>query len=539
MVNAPQAVIKIIRNGGTHTPKEIKAQWDYISKEGTVNLERPESAHGANLERQQWSEESRHWAHLTGRYAPGQAGPSNIDMTTHIVVSFPPGTDPNDAYAAGRSWSERMFRPLDHDNDDIDIGPNAGAGDQFHPVQNYDYVSAFHTDRDHPHMHIVVNRRGSAHGWLKISRRHPVMNYTNMRNVLVDTAAENNIILEATTRAERGVEGQPPTDAELRRRARVPIPIIPRDQRDRSINSNSEGYLSYALDSAVDFRDFDNSEGDGSTISSESAGGGAGGGGRRRTSGGSSGGESPDTSQYVDNRRQGIPAEITIHAGGTARKGTPPDYDGDYESASEDEYTVQPHETRKHDRDDSQSDDGGGKPAALTGEALEAFRAAKRRRAGGTSDGGYEGSDDDSFDEEPRNPIRKRGRDSIGSQHEIDDSLIGEPAAPDISDEPHASARQRRRTDMDGRSDAQEAVADAATDVDDEPQVPDEQGLRRRNQPTRARADTHLRSDTERQRLADEAASMHLRSGRVVGLPESDRTRGGRPDDRNKRTPQR
>jgi type IV secretion system T-DNA border endonuclease VirD2 len=319
MVSAPQAVIKIIRNGGTRTPKQIKAQWEYISKDGDVELKRPESAHGANLDQPQWSEASREWAEATGRYAAGQQGPSNIDMTTHIVVSFPPGTNVEDAEGAGREWAERMFRPLEQDNgldqeDELDhdyemyhAAHEQPTGQHAAP-QNYNFITAFHTDREHPHLHIVVNRRGDAGGWLKISRRHPVLNYTNMRQELVDAAANHNIILDATSRAERGIADPAPTDAELRRRARVPIPIFPRDQTDRSVNSNSEGNLSYALDSAVDYRDFDHSEGDGSSLSSGSDGS-DGDGARRGVSRGTAGSVQPD------GRTQGIPTEIIINTG--------------------------------------------------------------------------------------------------------------------------------------------------------------------------------------------------------------------------------
>ncbi len=302
MVSAPQAIIKIVRNGGTRTPKQIKAQWEYISKDGTVELRRPDSAQGANLERPQWNEASREWAEATGRYATGQQGPSNIDMTTHIVVSFPHGTNFEDAEGAGREWAERMFRPLDQDSVMEDDAAETQNGQHAVP-QNYNFITAFHTDREHPHLHVVVNRRGDTNGWLKISRRHPVMNYNNMRQELVDAAANHNIILDATSREERGIMDPAPTDAELRRRARVPIPIVPRDQTDRSINSNSEGNLSYALDSTADFRDFDYSEGGGSSLSSDSDG---------SDGGGRDGNLNADRTPLSGTRNQGIPTEIII-----------------------------------------------------------------------------------------------------------------------------------------------------------------------------------------------------------------------------------
>ncbi|RWB08507.1 MAG: endonuclease, partial [Mesorhizobium sp.] len=50
-------------------------------------------------------EMARSWAEQTGNYQPGQPeAESNQDLTTHIIVSFPRGTDTNNAHAAGRAW---------------------------------------------------------------------------------------------------------------------------------------------------------------------------------------------------------------------------------------------------------------------------------------------------------------------------------------------------------------------------------------------------------------------------------------------------
>jgi type IV secretion system T-DNA border endonuclease VirD2 len=405
MVSAPQAVLKIVRNGGTRTPKQIKAQWKYISKNDDIELKRPESAHGATLAQGQWNEASRQWAEATGRYAAGQQAPSNIDMTTHIVVSFPPGTNANNAEEAGREWAERMFRPLDHEDemDDAALEPTNG---QHAAPQNYNYITAFHTDREHPHLHVVVNRRGSDGGWLKISRRHPVMNYDNMRQQLVAAAANHNIALEATSREERGILDPAPTDAELRRRARVPIPIFPRDQTNRSVNDDSEGNLSYALDSVVDYRDFDQSEGDASVLSFGGSGGpggnggGAGGGassmdedgsssdgnggaGQRRAAGQGAGG-----SGIAAGTAQGIPTEITIQIGNN---------NADIQVDEED-------------------DENNRKPAAKTPEDLE---AARRHQPANVNideqfgDDGYFTGDDDYPEGAARMPqyIRKATQD--------------------------------------------------------------------------------------------------------------------------------
>ncbi|WP_420846788.1 relaxase/mobilization nuclease domain-containing protein [Microvirga tunisiensis] len=161
-------------------------------------------------------EVARSWAEQTGNYQPGQPdAENNQDLTTHIVVSFPHSTDRDNARAAGRAWVEQMF------------GSRRNS-------DSFDYVTAFHVDRQHPHLHVVINRRSLGGHWLKISRRHPHLNYNNMRAALVDAAYDNGIALDATSRAERGIMERPITYAEFRgrQRAGATIAIEPQPEPD-------------------------------------------------------------------------------------------------------------------------------------------------------------------------------------------------------------------------------------------------------------------------------------------------------------------
>ncbi|MCF3931809.1 relaxase/mobilization nuclease domain-containing protein, partial [Acuticoccus sp. M5D2P5] len=77
------------------------------------------------------------------------------------------------AERAGRAWAEEMF------------GSGAYGGDSF------DYYTAFHTDRDHPHIHVVVHRRGLDNGtWLKVSKRS-AFNYQAMRGLAVTVGQDD------------------------------------------------------------------------------------------------------------------------------------------------------------------------------------------------------------------------------------------------------------------------------------------------------------------------------------------------------------
>ncbi len=188
---APQAMVKVIRNGGTTTARGMRDQMSYLEKGGDAQLERSERYFGVEIDEDEKDALIEAW---------GLAGETTTrsDKTTHFVVSFPRDTDHGAAYRAGRAWAGEMFASGTH-------------GDV------YDYYTAFHTDRAHPHIHVIVNRRGLENGdWLKVSRRSQ-FNYDELRAVQVEVAAREGIVLEASPRLARGVTDRPIPDAEIRK----------------------------------------------------------------------------------------------------------------------------------------------------------------------------------------------------------------------------------------------------------------------------------------------------------------------------------
>ena len=199
---SPQAMVKVIRKGGTTNARGMRDQMSYLEKDGETKLERSERYFGSELD----GEEQEALIEAWGLAAETK---TNSDKTTHFVVSFPRDTDHDAAYRAGRAWAEEMFA-------------SGTYGDVF------DYYTAFHTDRAHPHIHVIVNRRGLENGdWLKVSRRSQ-LNYDEFRAVQVEVAAREGIVLEASPRLARGVTDRPIPDAEIRtaeketREARAP-----------------------------------------------------------------------------------------------------------------------------------------------------------------------------------------------------------------------------------------------------------------------------------------------------------------------------
>ncbi len=207
----PQAVIKMVRKGGASDVRGLRAQLAYLSRDGAQPVQRSEDFGGIDVDAEQAADIERSW-----RMPPEGSG--RADRTSHFIASFPEITHHDAAERAGRAWAEEMF------------GSGNYGGD------SYDYYTAFHTDRSHPHMHVVVHRRGLDRGeWLKVSQRSD-MNYDTMRAVLVDVAAHEGIELEATPRLARAVHDRPVPDAEYRlagREGRQPVP--PEHTRETAI----------------------------------------------------------------------------------------------------------------------------------------------------------------------------------------------------------------------------------------------------------------------------------------------------------------
>lgn len=217
MTDLRQAIVHIVRGGGAQSAKRICSQWVYLARQGAIKLERSERYGGVALPYHQIEVWAECWAFQTGNFLLGQReSEGHQDLTTHIVVSFPPGTEEQLAHAAGRDWAWSMF----------------GSGDN---GGEFDYVTAFHTDRPHPHLHVVVNRRSLTGEWLAISHRNMQLNYDSLRTGLVDAALRQGILLDATSREERGLEGPGPTTEQFRQRLRDGIEMQNRFL-DRSID---------------------------------------------------------------------------------------------------------------------------------------------------------------------------------------------------------------------------------------------------------------------------------------------------------------
>ena len=185
------AVFKAIKNGGTHTKSQLSAQLSYITRDNKLShfVDSRGTFDGKT------SFEDKYIKKLTERFAERWHSGFRPKMgnTTHMLMSFPKGTMSEDVRDIASDVCERFF--------ETDKG-------------HFDYVIAVHKDRDHPHAHIVLNRRSQEGEFFYLGRDHR-FNYDDFRLAMVEEAEKYGVKLEATRRVDRGVVHYPPRTREV------------------------------------------------------------------------------------------------------------------------------------------------------------------------------------------------------------------------------------------------------------------------------------------------------------------------------------
>ncbi|MDQ1850504.1 relaxase/mobilization nuclease domain-containing protein [Gemmobacter fulvus] len=191
------AVLKKIGKGGTANAKELAAQMDYLfSKSASI------FGNGVVLDADAKGLTKDERNEIVGDWAEDWRGAPKNGHTTHLLMSFPSHVRPEKAKLIAEAWAFEMFQSGAH-QDDV-----------------WAYVAALHTDKAHPHIHMVVNNRGTVKdSWFYMAKEH-AFNLEVMKARMVVIAAEEGVLLDATSRAERGLLTYGPSRAEIER-ARV------------------------------------------------------------------------------------------------------------------------------------------------------------------------------------------------------------------------------------------------------------------------------------------------------------------------------
>ena len=198
-IRAPQAVVKVVRGGGAGSRRDLESQLTYLSREGELVLDEFEPG-GTSFDLVGSSEIvdlSHSWAKrwseaeaLDGRAASAKTN------TYHLIVSFPEGTDEERAHDAASTFADRFLT-------------SGEFGDR------WGHIRAWHTDRAHPHMHIVIDRRGDSGVMMQINPARDI-SPARLRGLQVDAAAEHGLLLNDTPRVSRGLRDQGLSSSEWR-----------------------------------------------------------------------------------------------------------------------------------------------------------------------------------------------------------------------------------------------------------------------------------------------------------------------------------
>jgi Relaxase/Mobilisation nuclease domain len=121
--------------GGGAKVGAVAAHFAYISREGELAIETDEGDRIANRDSQKTLLKDWHLELSAGQYRAPRAGHSTAPRTKvvhNIVLSMPSPTPPYKVLAAARKFAREKFTP------------------------RHRYAMVLHTDREHPHVHMVV-----------------------------------------------------------------------------------------------------------------------------------------------------------------------------------------------------------------------------------------------------------------------------------------------------------------------------------------------------------------------------------------------
>jgi type IV secretion system T-DNA border endonuclease VirD2 len=188
------AVLKKIGKGGTANAKELAGQMDYLFSKSAAIF-----GNGVVLDAAAKGLTKDERNEIVGDWVEDWRGSPKNGHTTHLLMSFPSHVRPEKAKLIAEAWAFEMFQSGEH-QDDV-----------------WSYVAALHTDKAHPHVHMVVNNRGTMNdSWFFMAKEH-AFNLEVMKERMVAIAAEEGVFLDATSRAERGLLTYGPSRAEIER----------------------------------------------------------------------------------------------------------------------------------------------------------------------------------------------------------------------------------------------------------------------------------------------------------------------------------
>lgn len=232
------AILKKIHRGGTHTKAQLGNQLDYLFSKATAVFGNmvDHDPDARSLTGEQREEIAAGWE-------DGWRGDPKNGHTTHLLLSFPADVAPKRALKVAETWAAEMFQSGAHANDE------------------WSYVAALHTDRAHPHVHVVVNNRGIANGtWFYMAKDHD-FELLAMKERMVEIAAEGGMYLDSSSRLDRGKLTYGPSRAEIENARRDNRAVFEKPLQGRALRDAVE-YIRQNIETLHQLTDYARQWGD-------------------------------------------------------------------------------------------------------------------------------------------------------------------------------------------------------------------------------------------------------------------------------------
>jgi len=170
----PEVVMKFDKTS-VKSSHHLQESGRYISRNGKLECEDDEGQVLAGTEA--IDDRMRSWVEDDELYKQTGAGRPSDKLARRFIVSTPPGTDPEALKKAVRDFTEAEFKS-----------------------RGFEFIWTIHTDKAHPHAHVLIKNRAADGKRLHYSNRE----LRAMRERFCVIAAKYGIDLNATSRAVRG-----------------------------------------------------------------------------------------------------------------------------------------------------------------------------------------------------------------------------------------------------------------------------------------------------------------------------------------------
>ncbi len=198
----PEVMVKMTGNakGGGH----LRIHLDYITRKGKLEAEDERGSIVSG--REDVAEFAEEWIQDGGKRN------RNTRDSTNLILSMPPGTNPEGVKKAAREFAKDTF------------------------AENHQYLFVLHKDEKHPHVHLTVKNLGYDGTRLHVKKGQP----QKWRETFAKKLRQQGIEAEATARAPRGVVRKPTRQAILSLRKRGERPRVDEAKVRAALNEHSQ-----------------------------------------------------------------------------------------------------------------------------------------------------------------------------------------------------------------------------------------------------------------------------------------------------------